>query len=305
MYTSTGFERARVLIVENEMGLVLSMRDYLTRAQLIVDTVGSGWEACKRMKESTFDLVIAESEVADLDGARLREKFLLNPETRDVPFLFLIPESRAEQQVMALRGGVDDCISKPFDPVVLVARAQALLARKTAYESFVRIDSLTRLLNCTTIQREVQEELERAHRYERGASLILIDIDNFSRVNTEGGTAMGDLMLTCFAGVILSTMRQIDKAGRMRGEKFLLFLPETDEEGAKILAHRLQEQFARLSDVMTGYPLTFSAGIATRGSEGPELAELFGHLEAALANAKEFTGGAISAWSEGMAPVTH
>lgn len=293
-------ESASILVVEDDASLLLTMREYFTRAGLQVETAANGWEATRRIRQQHFDLVVTESEIADMDGARLREKFLLNPESREVPFLFLVPNGQPEKHVIALRGGIDDCIDKPFDPVVLVARAQALLARKTSYEQFIRIDPLTRLLNRATLQRSIEEELSRAARYDRTATMILMDIDEFRKVNEDAGVAMGDLMLTCFAGVILSAMRNVDKAGRVRGEKFLIFLPETDEAGARVVTQRIQERLANITDVVAGYPLTFSAGIVAFPAHGTDAGVIFERLEAAHANAKEFTRGAVTVWSEDL-----
>lgn len=291
-------ESASVLVVEDDASLLSTIREYLARAGIQVEVAANGWEATRRSRQSSFDLVIAASTISDMDGARLREKFLLNPESREVPFLFVVPKQEPDKQVVALRSGIDDAIAKPFDPVILVARVQALLARKRSYEQFIRIDPLTRLLNRTTLQREIEDELDRARRYGRHAALILLDIDNFQRVNEESGVAMGDLMLTCFAGVILSAMRHVDKAGRVRGEKFLLFLPETDEAGARVLTQRIQEQLGTITDVVAGYSLTFSAGIVVFPAHSTNSAQLLERLEHTLEYAKEFTKGAVAVWNE-------
>ncbi|MBI2433755.1 MAG: diguanylate cyclase [Candidatus Hydrogenedentes bacterium] len=292
---------ATILVVEDDANMLHIIRDYLMRAGFRVHTATNGWEALKRLKEDAFDLVVAESEISDMDGCRLREKFLLNPESREVPFLFLIPAEQTEKHVVALRSGVDDCIGKPFDPIVLVARVQAVLERRFAFEQFVRIDPLTRLLNRPTVQKEIAEELQRAQRYSRSAALILLDIDGFHKINEDSGVAMGDLLLTCFAGIILSSIRTVDLAGRIRGEKFLLFLPETDDEGARILTQRIQEQLNTITDVVAGYSLTFSAGIVTIPQHGSALEQLQDRAAAALRHAKEFTNGAIAVWDETIA----
>ena len=285
-----------VLIVEDDAGLLSTMRDYLGRAGFSVRTAANGWDALKRVKDGPVDLVIAEITMPDMDGCGLREKFLLGPETRDVPFLFMAAENMQEKQLRALRAGVDDLITHPFDPIVLVARVQAVLERRRAYEEMVRVDPLTRMLNRPTVETEIATELARVARYQRSGTLVLIDIDEFNKVNAESGTNMGDLLLTCLSGVILTSIRNVDIAGRYRGEKFLLYLPETDVEGAAKLARRIQKQVAAIADSVAGYRLSFSCGLAHAPEAGTTLPELIPHLEEALANAKAQGHGRMAAW---------
>ena len=283
-----------VLIVIDDSTLLSSVREYLGRAGFAVRTATSGWEALNRVKDGPIDVVISEMTMPDMDGCGLRERFLVNPETRDVPFVFLALEATTEKQVRALRAGVDDLVTKPFDPVVLVARVQAVLARRRAYEEMVRVDPLTRLLNRATAETEISNELARLKRYSRVGSLVLLDIDEFEKVNVESGTNMGDLLLTCLAGVVLTSIRNIDVAGRYRGEKFLLFLPETDVEGAAKLARRIQKQLATIADSVAGYSLSFSCGLARAPESGTTLAELIPRLEDALARAKAEGSGRMA-----------
>jgi len=290
-----------ILIVENDANTLHIMRDYLTRADFKIRTAPNGWDALKRLKDGPVDLVISELNLADDNGAGLREKLVLNPGTRDVPFLYVIPENKTEILVRALRSGVDDCITKPFDPIVLVARVQAVIERRRAYEQMVRVDPLTRLLNRPALEKEVREELSRIERYKRTGSMVLVDIDDFASVNAQNGVAMGDLLLTCLAGVILSNIRGMDRAGRFDGEKFLLFLPETDEKGAEAFTQRMQTKMAAIADAIAGIGLTFSSGIVVAPRDGSEFEVLRERLYSAVRFAKARQKGSIVVWSRDIA----
>lgn len=221
----------------------------------------------------------------------------MNPRTREIPFLFLVEEDQTDGQVRALRSGVDDCVTKPFDPVILVARVQAIIERRLSYEEMVRVDPLTRLLNRPTLELVLREELARVRRYDRIATLVILDIDAFEEANGEDGTSMGDLLLTCLGGVILTTIRTMDIASRYHGEKFLIFLPETLQPGALRLTTRIQEKLADIADRIAGYKLTFSAGIVLAPNDGLDLDDLLGKLEIALKKAKSEAPGTIVTWS--------
>ena len=289
-----------LLLVEPDPNALNSLRDALSRADFVVRTASSGWEAVKRLKDGPVDLVVSEWILSDMEGSVLREKCILLPQLRDIPFLFLVDENQTDLQVRALRSGVDDCIAKPVDPIVLVARVQAVIQRRETYERLVRVDPLTRLLNRLTLEAEVNQELERLSRYNRVACMVLLDIDEFGALSERKNYALGDLLLTCLAGLILSQIRGIDIAGRYHGEKFLLFLPETESEGAQVFTTRLQAQLAGIAKSVAGENLTFSAGIASAPRDGAEFGLLAQRAEAALRAARAEKPGGFMLWHEGL-----
>lgn len=265
---NAGRRAPEILLVEDDSNLLNISRDYLARAGFTVNVAASGWDALKTLKNLTVDLIISELLLADVDGSSLREKCLVQPETRDLPFLFIVPGGNPDIQVRALRTGVDDVVQKPFDPIVLVARAQAVLARRQAYEEIVRVDPLTRLLNRHSFGAELDNELSRAMRYGRTGSILMLDVDAFSQVNEESGVPLGDLLLTSLSFVVLSNIRNVDLAGRYRGEKLVLYLPETPVENAEHLAKRIQERLRQIADSVAGYPLTVTCAIVPAPQDG-------------------------------------
>jgi len=284
---------AVALLVGEDTTVLHGARDFLNRAGFSVLTAANGWEALKVLEANEVDAVIADDDVADMDGCSLREKCMLRPETRDVPFIFVAASESSDSLLRALRAGVDDCITKPFDPVVLVARLQAILERRRHYERMVRVDPLTRLLNRPTLEDELALELARIKRYDRHASFILLDVDDFRQVNAESGYALGDLMLTCLSGVILTCIRNVDTAGRYRGDKFLLFLPETGTEGAGILAGRMQERLAKIAESVAGFTLSFTAYVLPVTRENADWQAVAATIEDRLAAAQESDRGKV------------
>ncbi len=276
-----------VLMIENDAPLLETTVDYLSRAGYAVQSASNGWDAIKQLQQGATDIVVFELDLADSDGSGMREKLLLHPATRDIPFLYLVPEGASHRQVRGLRDGVDDYVMKPFDPIALVARVQATIERRRVYEEMIRVDPLTRVLNRRTFENELANELERVRRYGRFGSLVLINLDNFASINTEQGQAMGDLLLTCLSGIIMTHMRTIDIAGRHQGEEFALYLPETQGAGAFTLTDRIHERFRRNADTMTGLEVTFSAGIVVAPRDGDESKVLCEHAAEVVQQAKK------------------
>ncbi|HOZ49733.1 MAG TPA: diguanylate cyclase [Candidatus Hydrogenedentes bacterium] len=289
----TTWQGYKILIVEDNADLLKALEQHLSRAGHRVERAANGWEALKSLKADSTDLVIAELDLAETDGSSMREKSLLDPGLRDVPFLYLTREGIREWQIRGLRSGVDGHVQKPFDPVMVVARAEATIERRRIYEEMVQVDNLTRLLNRRTLEKQIVGELERVRRYDRVASLVLIDLDSFCKVNEEQGQAMGDFLLTCLAGIITDIRRRIDVAGRYRSDQFLLFLPETQGDGAQVLAERILERFREAADYMTGLDITFSAGIVETPRDGADFRALMTQVTATLAAVKQHGKGRV------------
>jgi len=114
-------------------------------------------------------------------------------------------------------------------------------------------DNLTGLYNRAKLHAEVTSEMERAKRYSRSFSLLLIDIDNFDQVNETFGRLVGDSVLCSVANKICGTVRPTDVSSRYGGDEFAIILSETGEKGAK-------ETIQRLRQVIENEPLNIGDG---------------------------------------------
>ena len=125
-------------------------------------------------------------------------------------------------------------------------------------------DPLTGLANRRRFMEELGLKVSRVQRYSRELAVILVDLDNFKGINDHHGHAAGDDVLCAVAGVLLSGVRDLDVPARLGGEEFAVLLPETNLEGATILAERLRQQVAELRLSVPGgqSPVTASFGIA-------------------------------------------
>jgi diguanylate cyclase (GGDEF)-like protein len=157
---------------------------------------------------------------------------------------------------------------------------------ETAREAALR-DSLTGLGNHRAFQEAVARMVDGARRYGTEFSLVLIDIDEFKRINDTKGHAVGDQLLAEVGELIAVTIRISDAAFRVGGDEFALLLPHTDAEGATQLARRL---LARgLEDRTNGYyrdPISFSAGVTSCPEFGTTRLELTSQADAALYRGK-------------------
>ena len=157
---------------------------------------------------------------------------------------------------------------------------------ESAREAALR-DSLTGLGNHRAFQEAVARMVEGGRRYGTGFSLVLIDIDEFKRINDTKGHATGDQLLSEVGALISATIRHTDAAFRVGGDEFALLLPHTDAAGAIVVARRL---LARgLEDRVAGLyrsPISFSAGVTACPEFGTTRLELTSQADAALYRGK-------------------
>jgi diguanylate cyclase (GGDEF)-like protein len=157
---------------------------------------------------------------------------------------------------------------------------------ESAREAALR-DSLTGLGNHRAFQEAVARMVEGARRSGTAFSLVLIDIDEFKRINDTKGHATGDQLLAEVGAIISTTIRHTDAAYRVGGDEFAILLPHTDAGGAVVLARRL---LARgLEDRVAGlyrWPISFSAGVTACPELGTTRLELTAQADAALYRGK-------------------
>jgi diguanylate cyclase (GGDEF)-like protein len=107
-------------------------------------------------------------------------------------------------------------------------------------------DELTGLFNHRRFQEVIANEVERTKRGGPGMGLIMLDIDNFKRVNDTYGHMQGDLVLREVAAVLRENSREIDEPARYGGEEMAVALPGTDLEGAYLFAERVRRSIESL-----------------------------------------------------------
>ena len=148
--------------------------------------------------------------------------------------------------------------------VVVCTDITAEVDLATTHERDATIDRLTDILNRRGIEPQIGREISRAARHGTPLSLLILDVDHFKKINDKYGHSVGDLVLRSAAQVIARTVRATDLVGRWGGEEFLVLLPHTDLEHARLAAERIRRAIEG-APLCEGQSVTISGGIAEFG----------------------------------------
>jgi two-component system cell cycle response regulator len=182
-----------------------------------------------------------------------------------------------------------------------VAIENVLLHREAERLSIT--DGLTGVWNRRYLQLTLAKEIDRAQRFGRPLSVLMVDIDHFKGVNDEHGHPRGDEVLVELTRRILAQIRsQIDFLTRYGGEEFVIVLPETPAQGAMVVAEKVRGAVADApfrSDPGPPVSVTVSIGAATYPEDGDSVSDLVGAADAAMYRAKEAGRDRVeAAWSD-------
>jgi diguanylate cyclase (GGDEF)-like protein len=157
--------------------------------------------------------------------------------------------------------------------VALTLLPLALAYRSLAIPGLVeatRIEPKTGLYNMRHFQSVLSQELQRAGRFNRPLSVLMIDVDHLREINTTRGHLAGDRALKAVATSLQRATREYDVAARFGGDEFCVVLPETELEGALVVAERIRIQ---VEQTASDPKVTVSIGVATHrgGGTTPEV----------------------------------
>lgn len=146
-------------------------------------------------------------------------------------------------------------------------------------------DPLTGLYNRIRLDEKLVACHQVYQRTRRTYSVMIIDLDNFKRINDTYGHLIGDKTLVNFAQIVRDSVREMDVIGRWGGEEFMIICPETDSDGAFHLAGKIRE-LINAYDFAHIHTLTCSFGIS-ECRQGDRIEDIVGRADAALYRAKE------------------
>jgi len=257
-----------ILVVEDEPGareaLGLLLRDAGYRVELACD----GADALDRVEIETPDLVISDVKMPGIDGFQLAQRLSSSHRDDHVPLILVSAFGEPRRRVHGMDVGADDYLVKPIDIDDLLARIRVQLRtanRQRELARRARVDELTQVLNRRGIMKVLAEEMTWAEQSGTPLSVVLVDVNDFKRINDCYGHAVGDVVLRRVAQALVAQVRDSDQVGRLGGDEFLVVVTGEDAESAARMVRRLGDlrDLPSIQAVGIEHEVSVAAGAAT------------------------------------------
>ena len=269
--------RSTVVVVEDDDDMRRMIELNLRPGGFEVVTAPDGETALDLIRRVDPDLVLLDIMMPRMDGLEVCQRMREDVATRYVPVIFLSAKGRLEDRVAGLTVGGDDYLTKPFDPVELVARINASIKRSKRLRG---LNPLTQLPGNTEVEEAVYERVASGAEF----GLLHIDVDNFKAFNDYYGFLRGDrairLLSECARDALLAKTNRYF-LGHLGGDDFVAVVDaDAAEDAAKAMMKLWDERIQALydeNDIARGYieirnrrrdvcryeTMTISIGIAT------------------------------------------
>jgi diguanylate cyclase (GGDEF)-like protein len=170
----------------------------------------------------------------------------------------------------------------------LALERERALDSAEAYAHAATVDPVTGVFNRRYFQVRLDEELQRSQRHQIPLALLMIDIDDFKRVNDSHGHLAGDTILRDVGDILRRSVRVFDVCARFGGEEFVIIMPGSTSENAMRIAERIRERiehYRPADSVLAMTRVTVSVGLAV-SSAGSTVGQLLERADQALYEAK-------------------
>lgn len=314
-----------ILIVDDRKENLLTLETLLDKPELELVRAESGNEALAKVFDYEFALILMDVQMPGMDGYETAELMRGSTRSKSIPIIF-VTAARMDREHMfkGYDSGAVDFLFKPLEPQVLRSKVDVFLElhrqrqqlegktreldakilelevlqkeleeKNERLEILSSLDGLTGLFNRRYFDDNLLKEWKQALRAGSSLSLLIVDIDHFKNFNDYYGHLEGDDCLRKVAQALYEALlRPIDIVARYGGEEFTAILPNTDVEGAEMVAKRMMDNVALLNIPHPASPvseiITVSIGATTMIPTNDLAAtSLLDYADKALYEAKE------------------
>jgi diguanylate cyclase (GGDEF)-like protein len=313
--------QSTVLVVDDDPGARLLVGSALEIVGFRVVTAADGVSALAQFDQHSVDCVVLDVVMPGMSGFDVCSSLRANPDFRHVPILMQTSLDDMESVQRAYNAGATDFSSKGINPMLLAERVKFLVRSKQTQdqlrESEAKIrylayyDPLTALPNRTRLLQILEQQVAWSTPRQRGVAVLMLDIDNFSRINDTQGQSVGDGVLQEVAHRLQNCLRDQraldgddsgggksdinDWVARTGGDEFALALPGiANADTALVVARRVQHALSRpCVFAQQEIPLSASMGVSLFPGDATNAEALLKNADAAMHHGKRSGNSAI------------
>jgi two-component system, cell cycle response regulator len=305
-------DNEQILIVDDDSTTLEFLNKHLQSAGHKTLLAKNGLQAIDMLYEHRPTIVVCDWMMPKMDGLKFCQTIKSLQEDYFIYFIMLTVKSGKNEILEAFGEGIDDFLSKPFDPGELLARINVGIRMASLYNELSEktkktnklnadlsnlnaklkktsiTDALTGLFNRRQSMVKLKEMWNMAERYERIFSCAMIDVDHFKNVNDTYGHLVGDDVLRQVASILSESTRETDHVFRVGGEEFMILFPYTLANEAETYLERCRELVSSRSFLSPEQELslTISIGVADYSEDMADPDELLRLVDKSLYVAK-------------------
>ncbi len=280
-------QKTILVVDDNESNLDMILA--ILKAYDVIPAI-SGEDALAVVKEESIDLVLLDILMPGMDGYAVCQSLKNQPDTGDIPIIFITAKSDEESIEKAYDMGGADYVTKPIKPKELLSRVKVQLKLQDVLRELNFLatrDSLTGIYNRRKFFQMAEQMYAEAS---DDLYALMIDIDHFKRVNDKYGHQTGDKALKSITSAISQELTDSSLFGRMGGEEFAVLLKAGHRAQAMEVVSRLQQKVNETLINIGGnstISCTISSGVACKQEGTASLDNLLRQADLALYKAKE------------------
>lgn len=245
----------RVCVADDNRDEVLILCESLKLHNYEAVPAFCGMEVIELCKSGGVDLLLLDIELPDIDGIEVCKRLKADPDTKDIPIIFVTARGSSQDVALGHELGAVDYIAKPYNlPMVLVAVEMALRTLHTSayidspvefWDDPIYTDPLTGLRNYRYLMERLDEEIVRTDRHKSPLSCIVLDFADYDLEEEEAGTAdivENDSFLQDIALTLKQNSRGCDILTRLEASKFVIVLPNQNLNRAIKYAQKISRE---------------------------------------------------------------
>ena len=260
-------EQCSIIIVDDDEILLEMLQKGLSLEESSCATVTSAALALELLNKRSFDIMIADVVLPDMNGFELAQRSkVLRPEMAILIMTGFVEDFSYDK---AIEVGASDFIKKPFTLTEIKARIKHVRVQREIRSLLLR-DYLTGLYNRRGFFTLVEHLFKVAKRQNKGMFMLYADLDNLKRINDTWGHQEGDSALIDVANILKKNYRESDIIARIGGDEFVVIPVGTEGDRVELILHRLHKA-VELHNLKSSheYKISISAGLSFYNPENP------------------------------------